>query len=207
MSRNLKLVLFLACAVVTALFMLRLCQLHDRSSAGSYQLRNLGGIARIYVFEGYQTGAFQNLAVSNIPSLHALTPPRDDGLRDGIKRYLTDCGVDPATGEEYVFSPVTPAGEVLYFVERGPSLREMLDDPDVEQKYFWAWLPRNRMRHDDYIFLTGHVIMMTSDEVSWYYQTRLSDLSPSQLTIEIQHRAAQKLPPLSNEAVSNYYGR
>jgi hypothetical protein len=202
-SRNLKSVLVLACTAVAVLLLLRLCSRIDRADAANYQIRRIGGAAHNYVFAGYETGAFQNLAVSNIPSLSALKLHVDENLREGIKRHLTDCSVNPVTGEKYVFSPVTPAGEVLYFMEQHPEWKELVGMQDTESEYFWMW---NRLQDDelsDCILLNGRCDQMTSDEVSWYYQTRLSDLSPGQLTNEIQYRASKGLPPLSDAAMSN----
>ena len=132
----------------------------------------------LHLSNGIHKGVYCNYALTNI----------------GTISNVLGCGYSIQTAETstiakvYVFSPITPAGEVLSLVMCDPL-------KDIGSARFWLWSPysysdKSRL----FVMTTGEIYEKNEDQVSWYYQSFRSNLSATQWERELLFRSHSGKP-------------
>jgi len=90
----------------------------------------------------------------------------------------------------FFLSPTTPSGKILHFKPIGAA-------PSTKN-HFWMYIPlsKTHFTHFEFYLVPGYPIILEDDEVSWYYQCIIDNLTSNEFLKEQEYRKEKGLPLL-----------
>ncbi|MCK5852161.1 hypothetical protein KAH27_03940 [bacterium] len=146
-------------------------------------IRTFGNNARERAINRYGISDSTDLAVSNACSR----------LKSRFKNELQNIGnkyffkSDITNIPVFFLSPTTPSGKILHFKPIGAAT--------PTKNHFWMYVPLSKTRFNFYL-VPGYPITLEDDEVSWYYQCIIDNLTSNEFIKEQEYRKEKELPPL-----------